>query len=94
MNMGSRPGSSVWDIFKIVKKSQYKNVEIHSEAKSVEDMDLYELCRWAALIECVEFIAEHAQERKQKFQELSFPTIEMFNYVDKYSDQYVQKFDL
>jgi hypothetical protein len=75
-----------------MRKNQYKNVEIKSEAKSVEDMGMYELCRWAALMECVNLIADHAQERKRKFQDISFPTIEMFNLVDKYSDTYVQKF--
>lgn len=74
-----------------MKKNQYSK-ELIAGGSSIENMSLYELCRWAALIEGVEIITEKAKSRKKSMKHIVIPTLDLYDFVDRKSDEYVEKY--
>ena len=53
----------------------------------LEGMSLYELCRWAALKEAVDIIADKCEERSIDFEKFSdLKPLDILNYVDSLTD--------
>lgn len=54
---------------------------------TIEGMGLYELCRWAALKEAVDVIADKCEERNIDFDKFNdLKPLDILNYVDSITD--------
>ena len=54
---------------------------------TIEGMSLYQLCRWAALKEAVDVIADKCEERNIDFEKFNdLKPLDILNYVDSITD--------
>jgi hypothetical protein len=60
--------------------------------KSINDMSAYELCRWAALIQAVNLVGDHCDDRKKDFEKIDFKPIYLYDYIDQTADKIYAKF--
>lgn len=76
--------------FNIGHDIHMKNINSTKYPKCIvklEDMSLYELCRWAALKEAVDVIADKCEERSIDFDKFSdLKPLDILNYVDSITD--------
>jgi hypothetical protein len=61
-----------------------------SEA-NIEQMSLYELCRWSALEEAVNLIGDKCDERGINFDEIQLNPLDIMTYVDGQTDKIYEK---
>jgi hypothetical protein len=54
--------------------------------KNINNMDLYELCRWAALKEAVDIVGDKCDEKNMDFSELDIKPASLLKYVDDATD--------
>lgn len=57
----------------------------------IEDMSTYELCRWAALKDAVDLIAEKCEERKLDFETFELKPLDILKFVDSLTDDLYNK---
>jgi len=57
----------------------------------IEDMTTYELCRWAALKDAVDIIAEKCEERKLDFETFELKPLDILKFVDSLTDDLYNK---
>lgn len=57
----------------------------------IEDMSTYELCRWAALKDAVDIIAEKCEERKLDFETFELKPLDILKFVDSLTDDLYNK---
>lgn len=67
-----------------------KQPEKVSEA-NIEQMSLYQLCRWSALEEAVNIIGDKCEERKIDFESIQLNPLDIMTYVDKQTDKIYEK---
>lgn len=58
---------------------------------TLENMSLYELCRWASLKEAVDIVAEKCEERNIDFQTFEIKPLDLLKYVDSMTDDLYYK---
>lgn len=59
---------------------------------SVDEMSLYEICRWAALKDAVDVIGDKCDEKSINFDSFaSLKSLDILNYVDSLTDTYYEK---
>lgn len=69
---------------KITKSTQNKTI-------SIENMSVYEMCRWASLKEAVDIIAEKCEDRKIDFNEFDLKPLDILKFVDTMTDDLYNK---
>ena len=67
-----------------------KQPEKQSEV-NLEEMSLYELCRWSALEEAVNIIGDKCEERGIDFEEIQLNPLDIMTYVDNQTDKIYEK---
>ena len=50
--------------------------------KEIEDMDLYEFCRWSALLESIDVIEDQCDKARVKFEDIDLKPLAIQKYVD------------
>jgi hypothetical protein len=58
-----------------------------NETSAVESMSLYEMCRWASLIDAVELVENKCNERKIDFESIDLQPLDILKYVDSMTDE-------
>lgn len=53
---------------------------------SIDGMNLYELCRWAALKDAIDIIGDKCEERKIDFNDFDLKPLDLLKYVDSATD--------
>jgi hypothetical protein len=53
---------------------------------TIDGMDLYELCRWAALKEAIDIVGDKCDERKIDFNSFELKPLDLLKYVDTATD--------
>jgi len=61
-----------------------------SEA-NIEQMSLYELCRWSALEEAINLIGDKCEERGIDFEKVQLNPLDIMTYVDGQTDKIYEK---
>ena len=69
---------------KITNSTQNKTI-------SIENMSVYEMCRWASLKEAVDIIAEKCEDRKIDFNEFDLKPLDILKFVDTMTDDLYNK---
>ena len=54
---------------------------------SLESMSLYEMCRWASLIDAIELVENKCTERKVDFESIDLQPLDILKYVDSMTDE-------
>lgn len=54
---------------------------------SLEDMSLYEMCRWASLIDAIELVENKCDERRIDFESIDLQPLDILKYVDSMTDE-------
>ena len=54
---------------------------------TLDDMSLYELCRWASLIDAVELVETKCQEKQIDFDKIDLQPLDILKYVDSMTDE-------
>lgn len=67
-----------------------KQPEKQSES-NIEQMSLYELCRWSALEEAVNIIGDKCEERGIDFEKIQLNPLDIMTYVDTQTDKIYEK---
>lgn len=57
----------------------------------IEDMDTYSLCRWSALKDAIDIIADKCDEKKIDFDAYDIKPLDILKYVDKATDDLYNK---
>lgn len=58
-----------------------------NETSAVESMSLYEMCRWASLIDAVELVENKCNERRIDFESIDLQPLDILKYVDSMTDE-------
>ncbi len=53
----------------------------------VNEMSLYELCRWSALKDAIDLIADKCEDRKKDFETCELKPLDILKYVDSATDE-------
>lgn len=53
---------------------------------TIENMNLYELCRWAALKEAVDIVADKCEEKNIEFETFELKPLDLLKYVESATD--------
>ena len=53
---------------------------------SIDDMSLYELCRWAALKDAIDIIGDKCEDKKIDFESFDLEPLKIQRYVDTATD--------
>jgi hypothetical protein len=69
---------------------KHKAQEKVSEA-NIEQMSLYELCRWSALEEAINLIGDKCEERGMDFEKVQLNPLDIMTYVDGQTDKIYEK---
>lgn len=54
---------------------------------TLENMSLYEMCRWASLIDAIELVENKCLERKVDFESIDLQPLDILKYVDSMTDE-------
>ena len=60
-------------------------------AVNLEEMSLYELCRWSALEEAINLIGDKCDERGIDFEKIQLNPLDIMTYVDNQTDKIYEK---
>ena len=65
----------------------------HEKVSNVdlEQMSLYELCRWSALEEAINLIGDKCEERGMDFEKIQLNPLDIMTYVDNQTDKIYEK---
>ena len=69
---------------------KHKQPEKVSEV-NLEEMSLYQLCRWSALEEAVNIIGDKCEERNIDFESIQLNPLDIMTYVDGQTDKIYEK---
>ena len=58
---------------------------------NLEEMSLYELCRWSALEEAINIIGDKCDERGINFNETQLNPLDIMTYIDIQTDKIYEK---
>lgn len=68
------------------KNTNKKNKVTVNGALSIEDMNLYTLCRWASLKDAIDLIGEKCEEKSIDFNDFEIKPLDLLKYVDSMTD--------
>jgi hypothetical protein len=58
-----------------------------NQTSAIDGMSLYEMCRWASLIDAVELVENKCSERKIDFESIDLQPLDILKYVDSMTDE-------
>jgi hypothetical protein len=58
---------------------------------NINDMTIYELCRWSALEEAINIIGDKCEERGIDFEKIQLNPLDIMTYVDNQTDKIYEK---
>jgi hypothetical protein len=67
------------------------NQEEKNSTANLDNMSLYELCRWSALEEAVNIIGDKCDERGIDFEKIQLNPLDIMTYVDNQTDKIYEK---
>ena len=78
------------------KSKSAKSIKIDTDKTSkktvsIDGMSLYELCRWASLMDAMEVIEDKCIEKNIDFDKIYLDQIEILKYVDSINDDIYNK---
>lgn len=62
-----------------------------TSSANIENMSLYELCRWSALEEAINLIGDKCEERGIDFDKIQLNPLDIMTYVDNQTDKIYEK---
>lgn len=69
-----------------------KNEQKEKASKAnIDEMSVYELCRWSALEEAVNIIGDKCEERGIDFENIQLNPLDIMTYVDSQTDKIYEK---
>lgn len=69
------------------KNKQKKNNQYPKKTVTLDGMSLYELCRWASLIDAVELVESKCKEKQIDFETIDLQPLDILKYVDSMTDE-------
>jgi hypothetical protein len=70
-----------------MKKNTNKKTKVTVDGTlSVENMNLYTLCRWASLKDAIDLIGEKCEEKSIDFNDFEIKPLDLLKYVDSMTD--------
>jgi hypothetical protein len=73
------------------KTKKTKASEYPKKSVTLDGIDLYSLCRWAALKEAVDIVADKCEEKKIDFTDFDLKPLDLLKYVDSMTDNLYHK---
>ena len=71
-----------------MKSNKHKHADTFPKKSiSLDGMSLYELCRWASLIDAVELVEHKCQEKQINFETIDLQPLDILKYVDSMTDE-------
>ena len=71
-----------------MKSSKNKKADqFPKKTVTLDDMSLYELCRWASLIDAVELVENKCEEKSIDFETIDLQPLDILKYVDTMTDE-------
>lgn len=65
-----------------------KNLNTNTNTENpLESMSLYQMCRWASLIDAVELVENKCNERKIDFESIDLQPLDILKYIDSRTDE-------
>jgi hypothetical protein len=58
---------------------------------NIEEMSLYQLCRWSALEEAINLIGDKCEDRGVDFESVQLNPLDIMTYVDSQTDKIYEK---
>lgn len=74
-----------------MKNTKNNKNEYPKKTVTLDGMSNYELCRWAALKEAVDIIADKCEDRKIEFESFDLKPLDILKYVDTMTDDLYNK---
>lgn len=68
-----------------------KNEKYPKKSITIEGLSTYSLCRWSALKDAVDIIAEKCEEKKVDFETFDIKPLDILKYVDTATDDLYNK---
>jgi len=69
-----------------MKTIKIKKNQLPKKTVTLDGMSLYELCRWASLMDAMELIEDKCEEKNIDFNTIYLDQIELLKYVDSIND--------
>ncbi len=63
------------------------NLDTNNTKSAIEEMSLYQMCRWASLIDAVELVENKCNERKIDFESIDLQPLDILKYIDSRTDE-------
>ena len=70
-----------------MKKIKTPKDTVLKKVITVDDMSLYEMCRWASLIDAIEVVENKCTEKKIDFEKVDLQPLDLLKYVDSVTDE-------
>jgi hypothetical protein len=61
--------------------------------KKIEEMELYEFCRWSALLEAIDLIDEQCKSNNKSFDDIDLKPLAIQKYVDTGAEDIQRKLE-
>lgn len=65
--------------------------QVINKKSTLDDMDLYALCRWASLKDAIDLVGEKCDERNINFETFDLKPLDLLKYVDSMTDELYNK---
>ena len=60
---------------------------MNNETSALDNMSLYEMCRWASLIDAIELVENKCSERQIDFENIDLQPLDILKYIDSRTDE-------
>lgn len=72
-------------------RTNKKTERFPKKTATLDGMSLYELCRWASLIDAVELVENKCEEKQIDFDKIDLQPLDILKYVDSMTDEIYNK---
>ena len=62
-------------------------MKMNNETSALDNMSLYEMCRWASLIDAIELVENKCSERQIDFENIDLQPLDILKYIDSRTDE-------
>lgn len=69
-----------------MKKSKHSST-FPKKVVTIDGMSLYEMCRWASLIDAIELVENKCIEKDIDFEQVDLQPLDILKYVDSVTDE-------
>jgi hypothetical protein len=74
-----------------MKNTKMQKSNLPKQSITIDGMELYELCRWAALKDAVDIVGDKCDEKKINFADFDLKPLDLLKYVDVATDTLYHK---